>query len=94
MPKKAAANRAKYTRLVTGDTFLYKVHPSDFISVPTNLCSQDTKKKTGLWWNKILARSIRDIWFKSSKDHGFVYEDYFNPIPAPLMGLVFTTVCA
>jgi Domain of unknown function (DUF6532) len=53
---------------------------------------QDPDARTGLFENPILLQGIKDQWFSHSTDEGVTFHLYFNPIPLPLMALVFTAV--
>jgi hypothetical protein len=50
-------------------------------------------KRKGMFKNPILLQVIKEQWFADSKGEGPSFHVYFNPIPLPLIALVFSVVC-
>jgi hypothetical protein len=46
-----------------------------------------------MWFNPVLYLAIKSMWFESTKDGGVAFEQYFKPIRAETIAIVFTAVC-
>ncbi|THG93748.1 hypothetical protein EW026_g7575 [Hermanssonia centrifuga] len=59
---------------------------------PKRLTYTDPEKRSGYAQATFLLEALQEACFKSKKDIGVVFVDYFNPLPLPLMALLLTMV--
>ncbi|PSS16472.1 hypothetical protein PHLCEN_2v3247 [Hermanssonia centrifuga] len=59
---------------------------------PKRLTYTDPEKRSGYAQATFLLEALQEACFKSKKDIGVVFADYFNPLPLPLMALLLTMV--
>ncbi|GJJ13727.1 hypothetical protein Clacol_007983 [Clathrus columnatus] len=53
---------------------------------------QEPNRRHGLYSNPILQIAINEMWFQNDRDEGVKFSEYFNPIPFPVIALIFTVV--
>ena len=53
---------------------------------------QEPAELEGPWYNPILYKAVKSMWFNSPKDDGIVHSDYFDPMSPVTIALVFTAV--
>ncbi|GJJ15828.1 hypothetical protein Clacol_010106 [Clathrus columnatus] len=51
---------------------------------------QEPNRRHGLYSNPILQIAINEMWFQNDRDEGVKFSKYFNPIPFPVIALIFT----
>ncbi|KAI0310053.1 hypothetical protein OF83DRAFT_1178957 [Amylostereum chailletii] len=75
--KSIAKNRKRVAQLLTGHAYMYK----------------DSVGLTGYGEAPIASLVLRAAWFKNPRDLGNKFSEYFNPISAVTLALIFTVVC-
>ncbi|KAF8586877.1 hypothetical protein K439DRAFT_1631168 [Ramaria rubella] len=62
------------------------------IKANNTLVYKDHEKRTGLFETPILLAAIKTQWFSHTQAEGVNFHMYFNPIPTPVMALIFTVI--
>ncbi|KAF8577141.1 hypothetical protein K439DRAFT_1639963 [Ramaria rubella] len=62
------------------------------IKANNTLVYKDHEKRTGHFETPILLAAIKTQWFSHTHAEGVNFHMYFNPIPTPVMALIFTVI--
>ncbi|KAI0047575.1 hypothetical protein FA95DRAFT_1662752 [Auriscalpium vulgare] len=91
-----AKNRERLAVLLKDFAFMFKACYGSsfphFLCLTPSMSYQDPDMLTGFAEHKILLAVIRSAWFRDSRDAGVLQPEYFNPITAETIALVYTTV--